>query len=39
MPFIFVNMKINIHTNVWSIHESLLWLTLKMPHGRQYAHQ
>ena len=39
MPFIFVNMKINIHTNIWSIHQSLLRLTSKMPHDKQYAHQ
>ena len=39
MPFIFVNMKINVHTNIGSIHESLLRLTSKMPHDRQYAHQ
>ena len=38
--FIFVNIKkFNIHTNVWSIHESLLWFTSKTPHDRQYAHQ
>lgn len=39
MPFIFVNMKINIHTNIWLTHELLLWFTSKMPHDRQYAHQ